>query len=186
MRLYLVRHTKVDVEQGTCYGQTDVGLATTFTEEANAIVAKLNTVEFSACFTSPLYRCASLSKVLKSELNLTNFIHDNRLIELNFGEWEGRQWTDIEKTDQAKTWFTDWVNFPTPNGESYLQLANRVQEFIVYLQKSNFKDNVLIVTHGGVIRAISALIKSIELNKAFDLQVEYGQILELNYGSDQD
>ena len=36
MKVYLVRHTSVDVAPGTCYGQTDVPLRASFQEEAEA------------------------------------------------------------------------------------------------------------------------------------------------------
>lgn len=178
MRLYLVRHTKVDLEQGTCYGQTDVGLNSSFQNEANVIVEKLRKVEFSCCYTSPLSRCVRLSEELKQQLKLNDFKKDDRLLELNFGEWEGMKWDEIEQLEQAKNWFGDWVNIPTPNGESYLQLVNRVHDFLQSVKNEACNNNVLIVTHGGVVRAFNAIISNIDLSKAFDLEVDYGEILE--------
>jgi alpha-ribazole phosphatase len=73
-------------------------------------------------------------------------------MELNFGNWEGKYWNDIDQTPEAKAWFADYVNTPAPGGESYAQLIQRCRIFIKELKTSNQK-NVCIVTHGGPIRA---------------------------------
>ena len=50
MKLYLIRHTSVDVPQGTCYGQSNVPLKSSFEEEAEIVKQNLNGIEvFFGC-----------------------------------------------------------------------------------------------------------------------------------------
>ena len=44
MNIYIVRHTSVDVKPGTCYGQTDVALRPSFTDEAEKVKENLGKI----------------------------------------------------------------------------------------------------------------------------------------------
>lgn len=50
MELTMIRHTSVDVPKGTCYGQSDVALASTFLEEAAAVKEKLLSDSFDTVY----------------------------------------------------------------------------------------------------------------------------------------
>jgi len=179
MHLYIVRHTQVAVPKGTCYGITDIGLADSFLLESEIICERLKGISFNYFFSSPLSRCRKLSNVLKENLELSEINIDKRLVEMNFGDWETKIWSDIEKTKYAKKWFADFVNIPCPNGESYVQLIDRVKSFLKDINKLESNGNILIVTHGGIVKAINVIIKKWNPQNAFDLEVDYGQIVKL-------
>jgi broad specificity phosphatase PhoE len=48
-----------------------------------------------------------------------------------------------------------------------------------FLKGQSPQGNLLVITHGGVIRAFYALLNNLSPKKAFDLQVDYGQVIEL-------
>lgn len=169
MKLYLVRHTRVDVPSGICYGQTDVPLAESFEAESDSVRSRLSGIEFESVFCSPLNRCVELGNQLNFQLQL-----DNRLKELNFGEWEGQAWDTIFESERGKKWFIDYLNDPCPNGESYNDMLRRVKHFITDLPDTDA--NILVITHAGVIRAFRVLLKNWPVKKAFDKPIAYGQI----------
>ena len=169
MRLYLVRHTRVAVPPGICYGQSDVALADTFRQECEKIKSRLQKIDFEYTFSSTLSRC----KILANELS-DNVIEDMRLQELNFGDWENTSWNAIFDTEEGKEWFADYLNQRCPNGESYNDMLNRVRQFIADLP--NTDGNVLIITHAGVIRAFRIILENWSVKKAFDKPVAYGQV----------
>lgn len=173
MRLYLVRHTQVDVPQGICYGQSDVGLAGSFSEEVATIRKQLESAApFEKAYCSPLKRCVLLTQ------NLTDdFTMDERIKEHNFGDWENKNWNDIYASDEGKKWFEDYVNTVCPGGESFKMMLERVRDFINDLPSYNEK--VLIVTHAGIIRAFLILLKDYSINKAFDTPISYGEVITL-------
>jgi alpha-ribazole phosphatase len=175
MQVYLVRHTRVNVPEGICYGQSDVDVQPSFIKEASVIKNALNTVTFDAVYSSPLKRCA----ILSSELEYSNTIIDKRLMELNFGIWEMQQWNRLN-TPEYLHWMNNYVETHCPKGESFRQLFSRIALFIQELKTHPYK-KVLIFTHAGPIRCALSLVKNTPLEKAFELYTpNYGDITVIN------
>ncbi len=177
--LYLVRHTSVSIDKGICYGQSDVPVSDLFSEEVSLIRNKLGKVEFDKVYSSPLSRCLLLAESLVGNDVFINT--DDRIIEMNFGEWEMMKWDDINREEMDK-WGNDFVNVACPRGESYLDLFRRSLDF--YNEVSH-KDktccNVLVVTHSGVIRSIISSIRGVELIKSFEFDIPYGGVFKVNF-----
>ena len=173
MRLILVRHTSVDVPGGVCYGFTDVPLRTSFDVEAALVKDKLDASTFEKIYSSPLSRCAKLADFC----GYPDAIKDERLKELNFGDWEMKSWTQISK-EEASQWFVDWLNHPAKNGESYATMNLRVTAFMDELKQLDC-NSAAIITHGGVIRLIHVYAGIYPLEESFEFQVDYGQVFEL-------
>lgn len=171
MEIYLIRHTKVDVEQGVCYGQKDVDLAESYPEELELIKEKLKDIDFDAVFTSPLSR----AKRLATDICGDKPVSDDRLMELNFGDWEGKVWDEI-KDPLLPAWMDDFVNKKCSNGESFIMLRDRILEFWNEIKSMECK-KIAIFTHGGVIRTINAIEKKIKLEDSFnEPAADYGEI----------
>ena len=169
MKLYLVRHTRVDMPPNVCYGQTDVELAETYPQEADAVAEKLSDIRFEKAYSSPMSRCVKLAAQLNNPFQI-----DDRLKELNFGDFENQSWNTIFELEAGEKWFADYLNEACPNGESYNDLLNRVRRFIEDLPETN--SNILVVTHAGVVRAFRVLLKNWSVKKAFEKPIAYGQI----------
>jgi alpha-ribazole phosphatase len=175
MKIYLVRHTAVDVPPGTCYGQTDVPLKASFEQEAQAVAnrlreMKIDPTEPNAVFSSPLSRC----KLLAHYCGFGTAILDNRLKELNFGRWEQQRWDDLDMAE----WRADWINNPAPEGESFTQMYERVASFLDEL-KTCTANKALIFTHGGVINCARVHFGQADISRAFDNMPGYGEIMVL-------
>ena len=178
MNIYLIRHSKPDVPDGTCYGQSDVGITgAEFTQTVNRIENSIDLTEIETIYTSPLTRCSRLANTLKS--NQSKIYTDNRIMELDFGEWELQKWDEIEPKE-LKKWTDDFVYTPTPGGESYIDLYNRVSDFWdATIPKSD--SSLAIVTHGGVIKAIFSKILETKLNKGTSIKVHHGELISIRY-----
>ena len=172
MDIFLIRHTTPAVTYGTCYGFADLDLASTFAEEAGRVQGILPDKNFTV-YASPLQRCSKLAAFLFGQ----TFRTDERLKEVNFGDWEMKTWDDIAVTT-AKTWMADYLLEPVPNGESYTQLYKRSIAAFKELTASG-KDTAL-VTHGGVIRSVLAYATGTPIEQSYDLRVEYGRVVHLH------
>ena len=170
MKVYLIRHTAVDVPSGMCYGQTNVPLKPSFEEEASVVKSNIKEIKADAIFSSPLSRCRKLARFCGFE---DVMLLDDRLKELHFGDWETHNWDDIDMS----IWETDWVNPPAPNGESFTQMFQRVSAFFDEL-KAEPHDTVIIFTHGGVISCARVYFEEADIQKTFDLMPQYGEIVE--------
>lgn len=172
MEIYLIRHTTPAVLKGFIYGRTDIPLADTFEEEMKAVLQQLP-APVDVVYTSPSSRCCLLAQQIA-----VNFITDERLYEVNFGKWEGRTWDDIDP-EESKAWMEDYVNVCPPEGESMVQMLERVMCFWQELIQKPFK-RVAVVTHGGVIRLLLAELNNISLQDIFQLKVDFGQVVTVS------
>ncbi|NME72437.1 alpha-ribazole phosphatase [Flammeovirga aprica] len=179
MEVYVIRHTAVDVPKDVCYGQMDVPLKSTFEEEVQAYKQSLPE-GFDAVFSSPALRCMKLSNVLPFDDIKT----DKRLLEINFGKWEGKKWSEIDQ-EELNPWMDDFVHEPTAEGESLSEMYERVFSFLEELRNKDF-EKVLIVAHSGVIRCLWAALLSLPLKNIFKIPVGFGETLIFNLGKEKD
>lgn len=175
MEIIFIRHTTPKIAKGICYGQSDIDVTNTFEKEASEIVTQLGRQDSeTVIYSSPLVRCKKLANKLSN-----NIIFDERLKELNFGDWELKEWNDINQHEMS-LWMKDFVNVAVTNGESYIDLHKRSTDFLKEIVSKNHK-KVIIITHAGVIRSLYSYINNTPLEKSFDLKLNYGQLLKVTY-----
>lgn len=162
MELFFVRHIKPAIEEGICYGHLDVPIPAGLQQ---SVIDTLPT-DFDAVYTSPLSRC----RLLAAQIS-TAFLEDARLMELNFGDWEGKKWGEINR-EELDIWGADYITLSPPNGESLTTLLARLQSFIAELPQQK----VIIVTHSGIIRCAMHLFKGIPLQQIMMEKVDFGGI----------
>jgi alpha-ribazole phosphatase len=175
MDIYLIRHTKTATPAGLCYGQSNVGLADSFIEELATLKQKLPDLTPNCqVYSSSLDRCMQLAKEFSPNIRT-----DERLLEINFGDWEGVPFNDIPP-DSLTYWTENFVHSSQSNGECFNDLYQRVSHFWQELISSD-AEQVLIVTHAGVIRALLAHILNIPLANAFAFKVDCGSVHKFQY-----
>jgi alpha-ribazole phosphatase len=178
MEIYLIRHTTPAIAKGICYGQSDLAINTnTFEEELQEIKRKLpNDIELM--YSSPLQRCTDLAKRLSS-----NFQIDERVLELNFGNWEGQPWNTIN-TEELNPWMADFVHTRPPNGESYIELHKRTLDFIQSLLLLP-QQKIAVVGHAGTIRSILCHVLGLSLENSFRIQLHYGAVVHVKIDKEE-
>lgn len=179
MQLYLVRHTTLDVAEGICYGQSDIDVANSFDDELEVLKMKLAHLPPCVVYSSPLQRCAKLAL----GLNMGAVIEDRRLMELSFGDWELCQWDSIARPT-FDAWADNYAHLSPPNGETFSQLHARTKHFLEQIRHESAHKTVVIVTHGGVIRAMLAEVLNMPLKGLFRFQVDYASVTQLDFSSD--
>jgi alpha-ribazole phosphatase len=168
MELYLIRHIKPDFPEGRNYGQTDVPLPDDHAIRHQEMLATLPAT-YDVVYSSPLQRCRLLATVVSAE-----YITDARLMELHFGDWEGRKWDDIDRKE-LDGWVADYIHLSPPNGESLSTLVKRFAAFVADLQTTGHQ-RAVIITHAGIIRAAMYLFNDIPMEQIMMEKVDYGGI----------
>ena len=174
MKLYLIRHTSVAVPAGFAYGQTDVPLKETFEIEAAAVKQRLEGINIERVWTSPLSRCTRLADYC----GYPNAIRDDRLKEINFGEWEMKSWDEISNDPRSEAWFKDWQKVATPGGESLEDQYQRVSHFLDEVRQSGLRSACLFA-HGGILTCARVYIGEYDLVEAFKQVPSYGEMIEI-------
>lgn len=177
-QIFLIRHTTPDVEKGMCYGQTDLSVVETFAQEVAEVQAVLPAFADMQVYSSPLQRCRLLAETLQPAQDLLQI--DNRLMEMHFGEWEMRKWADIHP-ETLQTWKQNFVETPTPAGESHGQVFERGIAF--WNEKMALSHEAFaVVTHYGVMQCLLAHLLHIPLHQIFKLDLGYGAVVRVTLG----
>lgn len=173
MAIYLIRHTAPDIEKGICYGQSNVSLKPTFESEALQIINQLPGC-IDTIYTSPLLRCRKLADFIGGHFKVP-VLDDQRLMEMNFGEWEMKKWDSID-SPSLRLWMEDYVNVSCPGGESYTGLYARVGDFSRDILQT--RKNLAVVTHHGVLKCLYAESLHLTLAQGMALHFAYGSVSE--------
>jgi len=172
MRLLLLRHGRTTAPPGTLVGsRVDPGLDDHGRDQARAAAALLRGRELSAVVCSPLRRAR---ETLALALPATPARLDARLQELDWGDVTGLTWSQIE-TQHPHT-AAEWVRagWPVPpNGEDPRALWRRVAAAVLDLHSTVDEGDVLVVCHGGVIRAVLGAARGFRLDQAWRVRVPH-------------
>jgi len=121
---------------------------------------------------SPLLRCRQTLE----ELDLSCATHFNDLLrEIDFGRWEGKNFAEIVQYDQelVDSWVASPDDFSFPGGESLTSFRNRVKNFKTQME-SLVDENILVITHGGVIRHLLCLLLGLDADKYLVFEAQPG------------
>lgn len=150
MNIYIIRHSKtVWNEQKRLQGHKDSSLTSDGIENAYALkdYIKEQNICFDTIYSSPLNRALDTAKIVADGKDI---VIDNRLMEMNFGDYEGMYISDLLSMNPSyyDMMWNNPKNFSKlPNGESFEEVIDRIDHFFNELIHLN-KENVLIVTHG--------------------------------------
>ncbi len=102
--------------------------------------------------TSPARRCLLLANAIAAACGGTP-VTDARLLELDFGDWEGVAWDDVPRAS-LDLWAADLAGFAPPGGESGASLIDRASAAFRSLPQ---RGRHVVVSHGGPLRVLAAL-----------------------------
>jgi len=169
MNAVLVRHPRVHVPPGLCYGWCDVPLAEGWRTDLAEVRRRLPW-QPEEVWTSPSARCLALAETLGGE----RLVIEPRLRELHMGTWEGRRWEDF-RGPESEAWALDpWRQRP-PGGETAEELWSRVGAVRTALH-ARPEVRVAVVAHAGVIRAWRGLAEGRTLGEMMGEPVAFGSI----------
>ena len=90
---------------------------------------------------------------------------DNRIMEMNFGDWEMKSFDEISDP-RLKEWYADYINVPATNGESFRHTVSTCRQFLDELKEKNY-EKVAIFAHGGVLICAQLYAGAIKQEEAF-------------------
>lgn len=167
MQVFLIRHPRPLLAAGICYGQLDVDC-----EDPLPVAERLRPLlpADTRIIASPLRRTRRLAEALHAQPAF-----DARLMEIDFGDWEGKAWAGIER-NQLDAWAADVLHFVPPGGESVAMLQARAIACVDELED----ERVALVTHGGVIRALIGHWAKLPVEEWSQLRLEFGSLTRVD------
>ncbi len=165
--IIFIRHSSLLIPRGICYGTLNIDVSDNFHLEIENLQQNLNGFKPDLVVSSPLKRCVKLAV---SVFNIEPEINYN-LKEVDYGDWEGKRWSDIPVTG-SNLWMYENIHNKPPNGESFNTLKNRVISQVELLLNST-EDKIAVVCHGGVIRSV--------LSYFLKTPLEYTRVYHIHY-----
>jgi len=183
--VYFVRHGETDWNaEARLQGQADTDLNETGRAQASAngraLAELIGTAAPFDFVASPMRRTRETMELMRAAMGLdpAGYRTDPSLVEVNFGDWQGHTFAELETVDPgcfARRESDKWGFVPPGEGaESYAGLAARVRPWLDGVGR-----DTVCVTHGGVIRAVFALTGTLKPHEAAILPVPQDRLLRL-------
>ena len=166
-KIFLIRHGETEWNKiGKLQGISDIKLSPEGLHQAQLLAAHTPFHAVDAIYSSDLVRALMTAKVLADKFDLP-IIEERGLRETSFGDWEGRSLNELAKENPKgfENFFTYPDKFQPPNGETFLQSQARVMNALDEIIADNENKNIIIITHGAVIRLIFCAALYIPIRK---------------------
>lgn len=180
--LYLVRHGQtVWNSSGKYQGRTDVALSEKGLAQAEKTVERFRSVHLDGVIASPLMRAADTARGIAGTHGLP-LETDSRLMELSFGDWEGKTYDEIEKIwpGMIEAMYHDAGTLKLPNGESFEDCQTRCMEAVNEIIQRGDSKSYAIVCHGAALRTIICALIHIPLARSWNLALSNASISQVN------
>ena len=156
MKFYIIRHGQTNWnKEGRIQGKTDIELNEEGIKQAEEAKRILKDYPIDMIVSSTLKRARKTAEIINEAKNVP-IIFKEELEERGFGEFEGK----TQQEFQDEIWNSEILanyslNKEYKGVETIRSLCDRVWGLIEELKKEYVDKNILLVTHGGVTRAIN-------------------------------
>lgn len=155
LTVYLLRHgeTSYNADGNRYCGRTDAELTAKGVSQAQRVAETLQGQSIDAVYASPLKRAYLTAEIASG--NRLPVVRDPRLIEVDFGEWEGK--TREEFVSENPSLWQSWNDSPDDtraggSGDTALEVVNRVDDFFAEMKQKHDGQQLLVTAHNGVNR----------------------------------
>ncbi|MHB1653913.1 MAG: histidine phosphatase family protein [Desulfitobacteriaceae bacterium] len=171
-RFILVRHGETMWNrEGRYQGQIDTELSPLGLEQGRRVAEALKQVYLDVVYSSPLVRSYQTAQMCAENHGL-EVLKDQRLLEINHGEWEGLKADEVRaKYPELLTqWHTSVIDVQMPGGESIEDVRERVKVSFLEMAERHKGQTVLVAAHDAVNKAILCDILDIDLSHFWQIK----------------
>ncbi len=185
IKLILIRHPETDWNKQKRYmGSADIPLNNKGKKQARIISGYFKNKNISVIYSSKLKRALETAELIAKPHNL-KVKQDERLNEIDFGEWEGLTFEQIKKKypGLAREYLSKPQNIKIPGGESFSEFKNRIKASLEEILVQEEGD-VAIVSHGGVNKVIICELLKIPFSHLWQIKQDGGAINKIEIYED--
>jgi broad specificity phosphatase PhoE len=177
--ILLIRHAETDMA-GTFCGHSDPELNTTGRVQLAGLISGLRMDQIGVVYTSDLRRAHTTGTAIAEAFGVDCHVR-RALREINFGQWEGTTWSEIERRDNAyaRRWVEEYPSLPAPDGESFHDFEQRVRDEVkvLSLRAEVAGCAIAVVTHAGVIRTVLCALQGCSEEDAWEQTKSYCSVV---------
>jgi alpha-ribazole phosphatase/probable phosphoglycerate mutase len=182
-RIYLVRHGETAWNaQLKFQGHADIALSPKGLVQAEKLSRRLAKCEIAAVYASDLTRAYETARILARPHHL-DVIPCCAFREINFGLWDGLTIEEIKKDyrELLRQWWHGPLETRVPQGETLDEVVNRVNRLVKEIVVKHATQQIIIVSHGGPIRAIVGTVLGMDLNQYWRLRLDNGCLTIIDF-----
>jgi broad specificity phosphatase PhoE len=180
--ILFIRHAETDMA-GTFCGHSDPELNESGIYQIEELSNKLRTENIGAVYSSDLRRAHTTALAIAEMFGVNCHLRPT-LREIDFGQWEGLAWEEIERRDEnyARRWVAEHPNLPPPGGEEFEAFERRVLGEVRFLlmEAEALDRDIAVVTHAGVLRTILCVLHQCSIDDAWADTKAYCSIVRLH------
>jgi broad specificity phosphatase PhoE len=186
VRLVLIRHGEVDANRSFRYlGRRDDPLNETGRRQARALAEAAAGLPLDGVLTSPLRRARETADAIGQSAGVS-VATEPRLIELDFGSWEGRTRAEVVRGCEAdrievERWEGDPAA-PTPGGESLVDVQRRSAGLADELARDRSGETIALVSHMGPIKTLLCAALTLPLTAARRIFLDPATVSVVDWG----
>lgn len=177
--LLLIRHAETDMA-GTFCGHSDPELNTRGRAQLAGLIGRLRMDQIGVVYTSDLRRAHTTGTAIAEAFGVDCHMR-GALREINFGQWEGISWSEIERRDNAyaRRWIEEYPRLPAPDGESFHDFERRVLDEVkvLSLKAEAAGCAIAVVTHAGVLRTVLGVLQGCSEENAWEQTKSYCSVV---------
>lgn len=163
MKIYVIRHGLTELnKKKVVNGQIDEPLAPEGIEQAKTAIS-LIPKSIKQIYTSPLQRAHKTAQIINSKL-ISPISVQTELTEIHMGSLAGKAWGDMESgLELKKKHRAIEFDYRPQGGESAAEVKKRIIAFLKKINGQHHDYEILVVTHGGIIRILHLLEHGVHL-----------------------
>ncbi|MET0273098.1 MAG: histidine phosphatase family protein [Phenylobacterium sp.] len=183
--IYLVRHGQTEFNrERRLQGHVDSPLTELGVRQARAVGRLLKDLirepEGWRVISSPLGRAMITARTVADALGVAEVEQDRRLIELSWGDWDGRLRTDLEAAYPDAFGRSGWA-FHAPTGETYEAVCARMVDWLASLAPEPER-KVIAVSHGVAGRVLRGVYADLPPDETVAQDVPQDAVYLLQHG----
>jgi alpha-ribazole phosphatase len=175
--ILFIRHAETDMA-GTFCGHSNPPLNMRGRTQLSELLRILSVEPIDEVYASDLLRAQETAEAIAEDRAIECHLRP-ALREINFGQWEGFTWREIEQSHSAYAhrWVAEYPDLPAPDGESISEFERRVLAEVKLLTLKVKNSGTVVVTHGGVLRTVLCRLRGHSEEEAWKATRNYCSIV---------
>jgi len=181
--ILLIRHAE-HVEFGRILSgrRRDVALSPQGLEQASILGDLLGTMAVAAVYSSPRERAWYTAREI-AEPHELKVVAEDRLDEIDFGEWTGCSFAELEGETLWSNWNEQRGSARPPAGESMAEATERAFGFLAEAAAEHAGATMIAITHCDIIRGIIARCLGLSLDNLLRFDVDPASVSRISIGN---
>lgn len=181
-----MRHGQTDWNAiGKIMGPQPIPLNETGRKQAESAALWMKSIPVDAVYSSPIRRAMETAEIAVRPQKNLKVIPEKGLSEIDYGHWVNRTFEEVKEN-----FYDEWLayrEYPAsidiPGGESMPVVQKRAVAVVERMRNDHPKQNVLLVSHADVIKAVLIHYLEIPLDHLQKVGSENGSIAILRFGT---